>query len=126
MIFENALVPQPVDGFWFPTPEMKARDAYVPFLLSKPLNKNEIWELFWDINWKNIQNKIWCKKITINIFQFIYQNNSQISFLFSGLDSRNGTYASLHVALISGVGNQNPSTGCGTRAFSKIVKNVFF
>ena len=53
MVFENALVPQPLDGFWFPTPEMKAMNAYVPFLLSKPLNKNEIWELFWDINWKN-------------------------------------------------------------------------
>ena len=26
---------------------MKARDAYVPFLLSKPLNKNEISDLFW-------------------------------------------------------------------------------
>ena len=42
MIFENALIPQPVDGFLFPTPEMKARDAYVPFLLSKPSDKNEI------------------------------------------------------------------------------------
>ena len=30
--FENALVPQPVDGLIFPTPEMKDRDAYVPFL----------------------------------------------------------------------------------------------
>ena len=52
MKFENALIQQPLDGFWFPTPEMKALDAYVPFLLSKPLNKNEIWELFCDINWK--------------------------------------------------------------------------
>ena len=40
--FQNALIPQPLDGFLFPTPEMKARDAYVPFLLSKPTNKIEI------------------------------------------------------------------------------------
>ena len=40
--FKNALIPQPIDGFSFPTPEMKARDAYVPFLLSKPINKMEI------------------------------------------------------------------------------------
>ena len=39
--FQNAVIPQPVGGFLFSTPEMKARDAYVPFLLSKPLNKNE-------------------------------------------------------------------------------------
>ena len=60
----------------------------------------------------------------LNIFQFISHNNSQISFLFSGLDSRNGTYAS--IAFISGVGNQNPSSGCGIRAFSKIMKKVLF
>ena len=40
--FKNALIPQPIDGFSFPTPEMKARDAYVPFLLYKPINKMEI------------------------------------------------------------------------------------
>ena len=45
MNFENTLAPQPVDGFIFPTPEMKARDAYVPFLHSKPINKNETIEL---------------------------------------------------------------------------------
>ena len=43
--FKNAVIPQPIDGFLFPTPEMKARDAYVPFLLSKPSYKNEILEL---------------------------------------------------------------------------------
>ena len=43
--FKNAVIPQLVDGFLRPTPEMKARDAYVPFLLSKPLNKKEILEL---------------------------------------------------------------------------------
>ena len=102
MIFENALIPQPVDGFWFPTPEMKARDAYVPFLLSKPLNKNEIWELSWDINWKKYQCRFFDNILCWIFFQFIYQDNSQILFLFSGLDGRNGTYASL--ALISGVG----------------------
>ena len=59
MNFENALIPQPLDGFWFPTPEMKAMDAYVSFLLSKPLNKNEISELSWDI--KNKSSNIWWK-----------------------------------------------------------------
>ena len=44
--FQNAVIPQRVDGFLFPTPEMKARDAYVPFLLFKPHNKNETLELF--------------------------------------------------------------------------------
>ncbi len=53
--FQNAVIPQPVGGFLFSTPEMKARDAYVPFLLSKPLNKNVISELYGDINWKNIK-----------------------------------------------------------------------
>ena len=33
---KNTVIPQRVDGFLRPTPEMKARDAYVPFLLSKP------------------------------------------------------------------------------------------
>ena len=90
---------------------MKATDAYVPFLLSKPLNKNEILELSWDINWKNTN----CDFLIIfdvgYLFQFISQDNSEISFLFSGLDSRNGTYASL--AFISGVERKNPSTRCG-------------
>ena len=40
--FQNALISQPLDGFLFPTPEMKARDAYVPFLLSEPTNIIEI------------------------------------------------------------------------------------
>ena len=44
--FQKAVTSQPVDGFFCPTPEMKAMDAYVAFLLSKPLNKNEIAELF--------------------------------------------------------------------------------
>ena len=48
-------------------------------------------------------------------FQFISQDGSEISLLFSGLDSRNGTYASL--AFISGVGRKNPSTRCGITAF---------
>ena len=43
--FQNAVIPQRVDEFLRSTPEMKARGAYVPFLLSKPLNKNEISEL---------------------------------------------------------------------------------
>ena len=40
--FKNVVIQQPVDEFLCPTPEMKARDAYVPFLLSKPLNKIDI------------------------------------------------------------------------------------
>ena len=122
-IFENALIPQPVDGFWFPTPEMKARDAYVPFLLSKSLNKNEIWELFWDINWKNIQHKILFKKSSLIFFHFNLTDNSEIYVLFSSLDSRNETYASL--AFISGVGHKNPSTRCRITAFWKSAKVVF-
>ena len=48
--FQNAVFSQPIDGFLFSTPEMKARDAYVPFLLSKPLNKMYISELSSDIS----------------------------------------------------------------------------
>ena len=33
--------PRLLDGFCILTPEMEARDAYVPFLLVKPQNKNE-------------------------------------------------------------------------------------
>ena len=58
------------------------------------------------------------------LFQFISQDNSEISFLFSGLDSRNGTYASL--AFISGVERKNSSTRCGITAFLKSAKTRFF
>ena len=58
--FQNAVIPQWVGRFLRSTPEMKATDAYVPFLLSKPLNKNEILELSWDINWQNINCDFWC------------------------------------------------------------------
>ena len=33
--FKNAVILQPLNEFLCPTPEMKARDAYVPFLVSK-------------------------------------------------------------------------------------------
>ena len=56
--------------------------------------------------------------------QYISQDESDISFLFSGLDNRNGTYASL--AFISGVENKNPPTGCGITAFWKSDFLVFF
>ena len=57
-------------------------------------------------------------------FQFISHDNSKISFLFSGLDSRNGTYASL--AFISGVERKKSSTRCGITAFLKSVKKCYF
>ena len=123
-IFENALIPQPVDGFWFPTPEMKARDAYVPFLLSKLLNKNEIYELSWDINWNKCPTSTIIKKLQLLFFQFISQDNSEISFLFSGLASRNGTYAPL--AFISGVGRKNSPTRCGMASFLKSAKKCLY
>ena len=44
--FQNAVIPQPVDGFLCSTPEMKARDAYVPFLILKPINKKWMFETF--------------------------------------------------------------------------------
>ena len=103
---------------------MKARDAYVPFLLSKPLNKNEISELSWDINWKISNDDFLIIFYVGYIFQFISQDNSEISFLFSGLDNRNGTYASL--AFISGVEKKNPSTGCGITSFWKSAFFGFF
>ena len=103
---------------------MKARDAYVPFLLSKPLNKMYISELSSDIFWKNI---IWYH--FSHICWIIFYLNScvqiiQMSILICGLDSRNGTYAS--VAFIFGVEHKNPSTGCGITAFWKLAKKVFF
>ena len=70
-------------------------------------------------------NKYYQHNILILVFsQIISQDNSQISFLFDGLDSSNGTYASL--AFISGVGNKNPSMGCGITAFLKSAKTPFF
>ena len=59
--FKNAVIPQRVDEFLHSTPEMKARDAYVPFLAFKQLNKNEISELSRDENCKNIQHQILSK-----------------------------------------------------------------
>ena len=122
--FKNAVIPQRVDGFLRSTPEMKARDAYVPFLLSKLLNKNEISKLSWDINLKNTN----CDFLIIfdvgYLFQFISQENSVISFLFSSLDSRNGTYASL--AFISGVGRKNSPTRCGMTSFLKSAKKCLY
>ena len=100
---------------------MKARDAYVPFLLSKPLNKNEISELSWDINWENINCDFLIIFDVAYFLKYISQDNSEIVFLFSGLDSRNGTYTSL--AFISGVEQKNPSTGCEVTAFWKSTKN---
>ena len=49
------------------------------------------------------------------LLKYISQDNSEIVFLFSGLDCRNGTYASL--AFISGVERKNSSTRCGITAF---------
>ena len=37
--FQNAVNLQPLDEFLCSTPEMKARDSHVPFLIFKPLNK---------------------------------------------------------------------------------------
>ena len=45
----------------------------------------------------------------------ISQEKSEISFLFSYLNSRNGTYASL--TFISGVEHKNSSISCGITAF---------
>ena len=101
---------------------MKARDAYVPFMLSKPLNKTIISELSWDINWKNNKHYFLIIFDVGYFFQFISQDNYDISFLFSCLNSRNGTYASL--AFISGVERKNPPTRCGITAFLKSVKKV--
>ena len=46
---------------------------------------------------------------------FSSQNKSELSFLFYGLNTRNGTYASLD--FISGVEEKNPSIGCKFTAF---------
>ena len=58
--FQKAVTSQPVDGFFCSTPEMKARDAYVPFLLSKLRNKSEISELFCDQNFVKYQSILFC------------------------------------------------------------------
>ena len=38
--------PKIFNDFLCPTPEMKARDAYVPFLVFKPINKVKVQEYF--------------------------------------------------------------------------------
>ena len=73
---------------------------------------------------KILNNKYYQHNICWYFSQIISQDNSQISFLSDGLDSRNGTYASL--AFISGVGNKNPAMGCGITAFLKSAKTHFF
>ena len=122
--FQNAVIPQPVGGFLFSTPEMKARVAYVPFLLYKPINKMEIWIILEHEFQKISNNKYYQHNLHWYFFQYISQDKSYISFLFSGLDSRNGTYASL--AFISGVERKNSSTRCGITAFWKSVKKYHF
>ena len=57
--FQQAVNSQPLNEFLCSTPEMKARDAYVPFLLFKSLNKNEI------------QNYLEIHKIKISIMIFL-------------------------------------------------------
>ena len=44
--FQNAVILQPLDDFLCPTPEMKARDACVPFLVSKLENKLQFLNYF--------------------------------------------------------------------------------
>ena len=44
--FQNAVILQPLDGFLCPIPEMKARDACIPFLLFKHQYYFWISELF--------------------------------------------------------------------------------
>ena len=97
------------------------------FFLSLQVSKKQLyrWEnlsgsLKMDL-WPIMQTNI-IKKSQLIFSQFISQNNSEISFLFSGLDSRNGTYASL--AFISGVERKNPSTRCGITSFLKSVKKA--
>ena len=70
----------------------------------------------------NMQHQILSKKSQFIFSQFISQDNSESSFLFSDLNSGNGTYASL--AFISGVERKNPPTRCGITAFLKSVKKV--
>ena len=90
-------------------------DAYVSFMLSKPLNKNTIRNYFVITISKNIKQQILPKKSQL-IFEFyVSQDNSEFSFLFSDLNNRNGTYASL--AFISGVGHKNSSIHWKTTAF---------
>ena len=84
--FQNAVIPQWVGRFLRSTPEMKATDAYVPFLLSKPLNKNEILELSWDINWGNFN----CDSPLLliqNIFKWISLNGPKVDFIVYTGDS---------------------------------------
>ena len=103
---------------------MEARDAYVLFLLSKQLNKNEISQLSWDINWKNDKNYFLIIFYVGYFLQYISRDNSGISFLFDDLNGRNGTYASL--ALISGVGHKNSSIDWEIKAIWKSLKKCPF
>ena len=103
---------------------MKARDAYVPFLLSKPLNNNEIRELFFGYKMKNIIGDCVDNICGLIFFGMNVIKIMCISILFIGLDGRNGTYSSL--AFISGVGNKNPSSGYKITAHRKSLKNDVF
>ena len=94
---------------------MKAMDAYVPFPIFKSLNNNQIRNYFAITFSKNIKLQILPTNLQKYVIFYISQDNSEFSFLFSDLNARNGTYASL--AFISGVGHKNSSIGWKIRAF---------
>ena len=98
--FQNAVISQSIGGFLCSTPEMKAMDAYVPFPIFKSLNNNQIRNYFAITFSKNIKLQILPTNLQGYYIFYISQDNSEISFLFSDLNARNGTYASL--AFISG------------------------
>ena len=102
-------------------PEMKARDAYVPFLVFKSQSKNGNSELYWHKIWEIDLVLTW-QNIFSWYFKFPCQHNSEVSFLICDLNIRNGTYASL--AFISGVGHKNSSTGCEITTIWKFIKKA--
>ena len=63
-----------------PGPETKAMDAYVSFLLSKPLNKNTIRNYFVIAISKNIKQQILPKKSQLIFYFYVAQDNSEIYF----------------------------------------------
>ena len=115
MFFQIAVISQSVDEFLCSTPEMKAMDAYVPFPIFKSLNNNQVRNYFAITFSKNIKLQILSTNLQGYFIFYISQDNSEFSFLFSDLNARNGTYASL--ACISGVEHKNPPMDCEITAF---------
>ena len=121
--FQNAVILQPLDDFLCPIRKWKLEmRAFHFWCLNHKVNT--VSKLFWH-DWIILTWIIFSTKYYVRInHKCSCQHKSKVWLTFYGLDTRNGTYASL--AFISGVGHKNSSGGCKIIAFWKSVKKLVF